>query len=353
LNVAAAGLTHASLMERLTAAGADAAADKLVGMLEHCDAARFAPGSAAPERMAALLRQAESLVTGLEESWNRRAKRFAVLLVLLGCGLVGVAPGSAAAQKSPAAPGESLLAQPLQVQRSPAPDFMPPAETLQRAHAAYEAGRYQEAVAAYKQAEALGVRNGPLYYDLGNAHYKSGQLGEAIAAYRRAERLMPRDALVRANLAFVLARREDKAVQPAVPFPLTLLRALYRWMSLNEWILFTTGLYVLACAAGIYRIVKRDRRLVVRLALAGLVASFGLAGAALAYKIHDERGIARAVVVADKVSVMSGPGKDYTVEFWLHEGSEVQIEEFRPEWLRVSMGANLHGWIRAASVVRI
>ena len=52
-------------------------------------------------------------------------------------------------------------------------------------------------------------------------------------------------------------------------------------------------------------------------------------------------------------AVMSGPGKDYTVEFWLHEGSEVQIEETRPDWLRVSLGAKLRGWIRAASVVRI
>lgn len=353
LNVAAAGLTYATLRARLAAVGAEPVADKLVQLLESCDAARFAQGSSTPERMGELLRAAESLVMGLEAGWNRKSKRFAALALLMGCGFLawGQTGGLAAAQGG--APGESLVAEPLQVQRSPAAEFAPPAETLQRAHAAYEAGRYMEAAGAYRQAETLGVRNGPLYYDLGNACFKSGQLGEAIAAYRRAERLMPRDPLVRVNLEFVLARREDKPVQPAVPFPITLLRAMYRWMNLNEWILFTLGLYALACAVAVYRVVTRDRRFLVRLALFGTVGALVLAGAALAYKIHDERGIARAVIIADKSAVMSGPGKDYTVEFWLHEGSEVQIEETRPDWLRVSLGAKLRGWIRAASVVRI
>jgi tetratricopeptide (TPR) repeat protein len=224
---------------------------------------------------------------------------------------------------------------------------------LRRGHAAYESGRYAEAVAAYEQAVAVGVRNGVVYYDLGNAYFKNGALGQAIACYRRAERLLPRDPLVKGNLEFALARREDKAMQVAVPFPLSLLRAVYVRLSLNEWIVMATCLYVFLCGLLLYRFLRRDRRLVVRLALYGLLALFTLATATLGTKIHDERGIERGVIGVDKVSVMSGPGNDYTVEFWLHEGSEVQIEESRPDWLRVSLGAKLRGWIPAGSLVRI
>jgi SH3-like domain-containing protein len=73
----------------------------------------------------------------------------------------------------------------------------------------------------------------------------------------------------------------------------------------------------------------------------------------LASKARDERGIERGVVTAERIAVMSGPGQDYTVEFWLHEGSEVRIEVERPDWLRVSMGGSLRGWIPAASLARI
>jgi len=235
----------------------------------------------------------------------------------------------------------------------PGGDFTPPPELLRRGHEAYESGRYAQAVEAYRRAEAYGVRNAGLYYDLGNAYFKAGQLGEAIAMYRRAERLAPRDDRVRANLHFVLARREDKAVQPGIPFPLNVLRAVYRQMNLNEWIVFVSVLYVLVCGLAILRVVQRDRRLLMRLVLTMSLVLLLLASAALAYKIHDERGIQRAVITAEKIGVMSGPGKDYTVEFWLHEGSEVQIEESRPHWARVSMGSNLRGWIPLRSLVRI
>ena len=348
LNVAAAGLTHSALREQLDAAGAsEDIRERLVQVLEHCDAARFAPAGFTEERLRSTLQEVESLVMAMEESGHRKSVRLGVpAVVLCGLALSGALAPAARAQV------DATTTTPAHVQRSPA-EFVPPQELLQRGHAAYEAGRYAEAITAYEQAEALGVRNGALYYDLGNAHFKNGDLGPAIAYYRRAERLIPRDPLLHSNLEFVLARREDKAAQAPVPFPLSLLRALYSRLSLNEWILGTSALYVLLSVLLLVRLLRRDRRLLLRLVFQATLGFFVLAALMLAYKIHDERGIERAVIGTEKVSVMSGPGSDYTVEFWLHEGSEVQIEEARPEWLRVSLGAKLRGWVPAGSVIRI
>ncbi len=347
LNAPVAGLTHAALRQQLDAAGANEdTRERLVQLLEHCDAARFAPGSFTPERMRSTLQEVESLVMAMEEGWSRKAGRSRFTSVILVCAALA-APG-VRAQSS----GEEAAKPSLHVQQSPA-EYVPAQELLQRGHAAYESGRYADAIAAYEQAEAQGVRNGPLYYDLGNAHYKNDALGRAIAYYRRAERLIPRDTLLRANLDYVLARREDRAAQPPVPFPFSALRTLYSRMSINEWIVLVAILYVFASGVMAYRLLRRDRRLGVRLALVLLVAMLLFTGSTLGYKIHDERGIERAVIDADKIAVMSGPGNDYTVEFWLHEGSEVLVEESRPDWLRVSLGTKLHGWIPARSVVRI
>jgi Flp pilus assembly protein TadD len=402
LNVAAVGLTHDVLRQKLADTGAShEAGEELVRLLEHCDAARFAPGSFTQESMRSTIGDVEAIVAKLEEAWSRKAGRFVMartagMVLALGLGaavlLAGPAPLVAQESQAPSQEAKSSTSQrssseqsaqpsaatepaasetqpsseqvrttqnpqgtqpePLTL-REPGRDFTPPQELLRRGHEAYESGRYAQAVESYRMAEAYGVRNGILYYDLGNAYFKSGQLGEAIAMYRRAERLRPRDDLVRANLQFALDRREDKAVQPAVPFPINLLRALYRQMSLNEWILFTFLLYVLLCGIAMYRVLLRDRRFLVRLALVTTLVIFAFAAATLAYKMHDERGIRRAVITAEKIAVMSGPGKDYTVEFWLHEGSEVQIDEARPDWVRVSMGKNLRGWLPRGSIVRI
>ncbi len=310
--------------------------------------------------MRQVVQDVEALVTDLESGWNRKTLRFAGIasaganvirsLALWVCaGVVATfasAPASVWAQQSPTA-GD------VRVQHDPPRDFQPPEQVLAKANAAYESGRFADAVDAYRRAEALGVRNGPLYYNMGNAHYKNGDLALAIAAYRRAERLIPRDPLLRANLDFVLSQREDKAVQAPVPWPLSWARQLFRWLSLNEWVLVTTALYGVVCVLALFVVLGRRRRLPLRVALYTTLALFLLSTTTLAYKIHDERNVERGVVTAERISVMSGPGQDYTVEFWLHTGTEVEVEVRRPDWLRIALGNELRGWIPASAVVDI
>ncbi len=162
---------------------------------------------------------------------------------------------------------------------------------------------------------------------------------------------MPRDAMLQANLEFVLTQREDKAVQQPIPWPLSLGRDLFRWLSLNEWILVTAFLYLTVCTLALVVVLGR-RRAAMRVALSVTSVLLLTAGTTLAFKVHEERAIERGVVSSERVSVMSGPGQDYTVEFWLHTGTEVEVEVRRPEWLRISVG-DLRGWIPTSAVVDI
>ena len=67
----------------------------------------------------------------------------------------------------------------------------------------YAKGKFADAAAAYEKILQTGGQSPALLFNYGNAEFKSGHLGQAIAAYRRAELLTPRDAELRANLAFV------------------------------------------------------------------------------------------------------------------------------------------------------
>jgi tetratricopeptide (TPR) repeat protein len=357
LNVAATGMTHLELRDAVIAAGAgDEAAGRLFELLERCDAARFAPGSMGDERLRDTLRDTESVILALDAQWGRRggSGRGAAAAAGTTVALVSVLAVALLAVSSPvAAQPTNPTANPPAGGAAEAPDVASPSELLQRGHTAYEAGSYAEAIAAYRAAERAGVRNGGLYYDLGNAHYKNGELAQAIACYRRAEMLSPRDPQIQSNLAFARARREDKAVQPG-DMPLVVwVRAVFRGLSLNEWVAATAALYALACGLWIVRALRRDRSSVVRIALATTVVACLLALVFTLAKVHAVRGVRHGVVTESRVAVMSGPGSDYTAEFSLHEGAEVRIESQRNDWVRITVTDALRGWVPARSVVGI
>ena len=67
----------------------------------------------------------------------------------------------------------------------------------------YAEGKFAGAAAAYEKILQAGAQSPALLFNAANAEFKAGHLGKAIAAYRRAEQLSPRDAELRANLAFV------------------------------------------------------------------------------------------------------------------------------------------------------
>jgi len=338
LNVSAIGSTHGALREQVRAAGApEMLCDRFIAMLERCDAARFAPGSMGGERLREVLSEAEGLIVDLDGVLARRRGRTAVatpFATLLLASALAAAPGVGA-----------------QALERTTNEFTSPLELLRRGHAAYEAGNFVEAVNAYERAAGAGVRTGALYYNLGNAYFKSEQLGKAIASYRRAERLAPRDRELQANLAHVLARREDKAMQtPAMPL-IAVGQAFLRRMSLNEWILVCAALYVLASATVILTTLRGGRgwlRVVHKIAIAAGITAILVT----AVKVRTE-GVDRGVVGVPRLPVTSGPGATYTTEFSLHEGADVRIESRRDDWLRISVNRTLRGWVPASGILTI
>ncbi len=59
---------------------------------------------------------------------------------------------------------------------------------------------YKKAAIYYNSLIEKGVKNGPVYYNAGNAYYRTGQLGKAILMYRRALLFSPSDPQIKYNL---------------------------------------------------------------------------------------------------------------------------------------------------------
>ncbi len=226
-----------------------------------------------------------------------------------------------------------------------------PDALFEQGNAAYEAGRYDEAVEAYTHVLAYGVQDPRAHYNLANAQFKAGRLGPAILQYERALRLAPGDDDIRDNLEFARRLIRDRVEDSPVPYPIAAARGLLDAMPVG----LVTGLllsfyWVGVGALGALCLVRREaiRRGLGYGALGALLIAVVAAGA-LAWKVHDIEAD-HAIVMRDRADVLSGPAEDNTVLFTVHEGTRLEVRNRRDGWIQVSLPNALSGWIAAATV---
>jgi tetratricopeptide (TPR) repeat protein len=281
----------------------------------------------------------------------------ALCSIVLIAGVVGPADASAGSASASLTPGKA-------------------AEVFAEANARYEKGDYEEAIRLYNELVEGGVNEADLYYNLGNAYYKNGEIGRAVLSYERAKRFAPRDKDLKSNLELLNTLLRDKQFVRRRNRFLGALVWAYRDLSLDEILVLSSVLYLLLAvllAAFIFRsrpavqAVQRRMSMLSPGRLLGLsmrqdfiaaivVVSLLFAAAAgmSAKKIAEERSRTQAVVVAKEAMVFSAPSEDSTLQFRIHEGTRVKLEEEpRNGWVRITLPGGLSGWIRSSAAERI
>ncbi|OPX23993.1 MAG: hypothetical protein B1H02_04400 [Candidatus Latescibacteria bacterium 4484_107] len=219
---------------------------------------------------------------------------------------------------------------------------------------AYEAEQYEEAVALYEKITKMGIQDGRVFYNLGNAYFKAGQLGKAILYYERARRLLPRDEDIEANLRFVRLLKVDKEPPEERNVVVRFVLNLYDAFSLNGLAKAASGLYILMMLSGIGWILYGRRfRSIFASILIILGAVFVPVFGALAFKIHAEVFVKEAIVISDEVDARSGPGAGHTKIFAVHEGTKVRLERRDGDWALVRLNSGIRGWIEGKGMEEI
>jgi len=208
----------------------------------------------------------------------------------------------------------------------------------------YAEGKFAEATAGYDKILATGAASPALLFNDANAEFKSGHLGKAIAAYRRAEQVSPRDAELRANLAFVRNQVQGATHRES------------RWqnwagvLTLNEGAVLTALLFWLTLALFVARQIRPA--LVPRLKSATriFVALTVFSGTVLALQAANHFSSATAVVIADNATARSGPFDEAQSAFTARDGAELSILDQRDGWVQVANGAGKSGWLSLKQV---
>jgi tetratricopeptide (TPR) repeat protein len=208
----------------------------------------------------------------------------------------------------------------------------------------YAKGKFAEAATAYEKILQAGPTSPALLFNCGNAEFKSGHLGKAIAAYRQAELISPRDAELRANLAFVRNQVQGAALHEN------------RWqnwigsLTLNEGALLAAVFFWLMFALLAVRQIRPALAPKLRSATQLAVVAAIFSGAVLALQAANHFNLAVAVVTSAETTARSGPFDEAQSAFTAHDGAELQVLDRHDDWVQVANGAGKIGWLSRQQV---
>jgi tetratricopeptide (TPR) repeat protein len=208
----------------------------------------------------------------------------------------------------------------------------------------YAEGKFADAATAYEKILANGVQSPALLFNAGNAEFKAGHLGKAIAAYRQAEQLSPRDAELRANLAFVRNQIQGATLRES------------RWqnwvstLTLNEGTILTAvffwAMFGLLAARQIRPALAPKLQSAIRLAVVLTIFS----GTVLALQAANHFNASVAVVTSGEAAARSGPFDDAQSAFTVRDGAELKILDRHDDWVQVANNAGKIGWLSRKQV---
>lgn len=213
-----------------------------------------------------------------------------------------------------------------------------------KAQAAYDDGRYAEAVILYDNMMSNGVENTEVIYNLANAYFKDGDLPTAVWHYRKAWYGAPRDPDIRANLHFAL--NAAGAIEPATGLP----GRIFATLSASEWVATIVAAYLLLVLLLAMSMLLRSMRY--PLLKASLVPAALLLFAVAGWRYWGQLGKApEAVVIKSGTTALYGPVEGSTAHFDVPLAALVRQQGSDPKgWIEIEYDGKT-GWVKKGNIL--
>jgi hypothetical protein len=223
-----------------------------------------------------------------------------------------------------------------------------PLSLFLKANESYQKGEYETARDLYSRLLQEGIRNGSLYYNLGNTYFRLGQTGRAIENYLSAKEWIPRSEDLAANLRYARQERKDRVDASSAGNVLQEIFFWYDRMSVPEMMwafLFSNMIFWSAAALRLFFRKPFLRGIFYISLLFGLTMGITAATRYVQTRLHRP-----AVIVAPEVSVRSGMDPESTTLFVLHDGTEGWVDQDRGGWVLFRLPSGKKGWLKKDQV---
>lgn len=192
---------------------------------------------------------------------------------------------------------------------------------------------------------ALGITNGRLEFNTGNAFLQGGDVGRAILHYLRAKRLIPGDPLLNENLR-VARTRCLLSIPPSARSQI--LQTVFFWHFDTSTADRTRAMLLAYFAFWIFLTIRLwlRRPAILWAAIASVVVALAL-WVSVAHDSWSDRHNPIGVVTSMDVVVYKGPGASYQRQFEqpLQPGVEFTLLEKRSGWFNIELADGKTGWV--------
>ncbi|MFI4910607.1 MAG: hypothetical protein ACIAQZ_02945 [Sedimentisphaeraceae bacterium JB056] len=206
---------------------------------------------------------------------------------------------------------------------------------------------YLKAASLYeKVAQKAGINNAKLYYNIGNCYLLADNIGMAIYNYKKSERIDSTDPLLQKNLAVARSKRLDRV---EVEIERKVLSTIFFWhydFSTKVRFYLALSFFALIMLLATIKVLTRTFGgywpLTIVLGLMFLSMTASVVIETVDSKIHTE-----GVIIASELVARKGDSEKYEKAFNepLHEGTEFELIEKRPGWIRVSLVDGSKVWL--------
>ena len=195
-----------------------------------------------------------------------------------------------------------------------------------------------------------GIRNGKLYYNLGNAYFRIKDIGRAILNYLRAEQYIPDDPNLKQNLEYARGKRLDKIEEKQ---EIKVLKTLFFWhydLSTKARVIIFAVSFIILWSSAAVRIFIR-KKFLKYLIVVSVVLSVLIAGSLTAEEVSFRKNLP-GVIISDEVVARKGNSETYEPSFKdpLHAGTEFRLLEDRGNWYRIELADARTCWVPSKDV---
>ncbi len=207
----------------------------------------------------------------------------------------------------------------------------------------YRENDFAGAITKFSEIAGTGIKNGKLFYNLGNTYLKNGEIGYAVLWYERAMQLIPNDPDLKFNLEYARSLVKDATEDKISP----VFKILFFWKylfseSTVQWAgIVLNAIFCLFLAMQWRkknRIVKTTGYVVLFISMLFILTAF--------YNYYEKTYLKYAVILPLQTSVKSGFADKSTELFVLHAGTKVKVDRQTEKFIKIVFSKGKIGWIK-------
>lgn len=205
---------------------------------------------------------------------------------------------------------------------------------------------------AASQFEALAkehnIKNGYLFYNIGNAYFEAGEKGKAVLNYKRAERLIPGFSDLKFNLNTV--RQDLNTPEARKTWWSDIVKSVLFWHYMFDYstrrIVATISFVLFWLFLALLILFKSSLLKAFTVLSAFFTIAIGGSYLMSAFELNAETA---GVVIKQQTMVRKGPGTSYEPMYSqpISEGTEFKLLEVQGEWWRIKLANHDEVWIKA------